>query len=152
MLNTLTPRLSAALIAVVLVVVIAGAFIFEWAGYAPCDLCLMQRWAYYAGIPLATALAALNPPWIKWGLILLLALMIGNAIFGVYHAGVEWKFWEGPSTCGSGTVTGGLPNLSKPAVLCNEAALRILGLSLAGWNAVISAGLAVIAFTALRKS
>jgi disulfide bond formation protein DsbB len=150
MLTTLTPRQSAFLIAAVLLAVIVGAWIFEWAGYAPCDLCLKQRWGYYTGIPLALVLAWLNPSWMKWGLGLLLLILIGNAIFGVYHSGVEWKWWEGPTTCGGGNLTGGLPDLTKPAVLCNEAAIRILGLSLAGWNAVISAGLAAIAFSGLR--
>lgn len=151
MLTTLNPRQSAFLIAAVLLAVIVGAWVFEWAGYAPCDLCLKQRWGYYAGIPLALALAALNPSWIRPGLALLLLILIGNAIFGIYHAGVEWKWWDGPTTCGTGSLSGGLPDLSKPAVLCNEAAIRILGLSLAGWNAVISGGLATIAYAALRR-
>jgi disulfide bond formation protein DsbB len=151
MLTTLNPRQSAFLIAAVLLAVIVGAWIFEWAGYAPCDLCLKQRWGYYAGVPLALVLAVFNPSWMKWGLGLLLLILVGNAVFGVYHSGVEWKWWEGPTTCGAGNLSGGLPDLTKPAVLCNEAAIRILGLSLAGWNAVISAGLAAIAFAGLRR-
>lgn len=152
MLNTLTPRQGAYLIAAVLFAVIAGAWIFQFAGYEPCDLCYKQRWGYYAGVPLALLLAVLNPPWMRWGLLLLLLILIGNMVFGIYHSGVEWKWWEGPTTCGAGGLSGGLPDLSKPAVLCNEAALRILGLSLAGWNAVVSAGLALVAFAAFRKA
>jgi disulfide bond formation protein DsbB len=152
MLNTLNPRQSAYVITAVLFAVIAGAWVFEWAGYAPCDLCLKQRWGYYAGVPLALLLGVLNPSWIKWGLLLLLLILLGNMIFGIYHSGVEWKWWEGPSTCGGGKLSVGLPNLTKPGVLCTEAAIRILGLSLAGWNAVISAGLALVAFAGFRKA
>jgi disulfide bond formation protein DsbB len=152
MLNTLSPRQSAYAIAAVLAAVIIGAWIFQFAGYEPCDLCYKQRWGYYAGIPLALVLGLLNPRWMKWGLLFLALMLVANMIFGIYHSGVEWKWWEGPTTCGAGGLSGGLPDLSKPAVLCNEAALRILGLSLAGWNAVISAGLALIAFSAFRKA
>jgi disulfide bond formation protein DsbB len=151
MLNSLNPRQSVYLIAAVLLAVIVGAWIFQWAGYEPCDLCYKQRWGYYLGIPVALLLGLINPSWMKWGILLLLLILIGNAIFGIYHSGVEWKWWEGPATCGAGGLSDGLPDLTKPGVLCTEAAIRILGLSLAGWNAVISAALAVIAFAAYRK-
>ena len=154
MLNkTNTPGFIAAALAAILI----GAWIFEYAGYAPCELCLMQRWAYYAGIPFAALLAILKPSWIKPALIVLGVMLAANAIFGVYHSGIEWKWWAGPSTCsgngGLSTEPGGLlEGLKKPGVMCNEAALRILGLSLAGWNAVICAVLAVLAFRGARKS
>lgn len=153
MLNTLTPQRTAAFIAVALLVVILGAWIFEYAGYPPCELCLQQRWAYYAGIPVAALLAILKPAWLKPGLIVLGILLAANAVFGVFHAGVEWGWWQGPTTCGGGgaltTEPGSLlESLKKPAVLCTEAAIRILGLSLAGWNAVICAALAALAFRA----
>jgi disulfide bond formation protein DsbB len=87
---------------------------------------------------------------------LLLALLwLGSAVFGVYHSGVEWGWWQGPTACsGGGDSLGtgdGLPNLSQPGVMCNEAAIRIFGLSLAGWNAVISMALAILAFRSFRK-
>jgi disulfide bond formation protein DsbB len=127
MLNTLTPQRAAIFVATALGLILAGAWVFEWAGYPPCELCLMQRWAYYVGIPFAAFIALSNPRWIKPGL-----------------------FIQGPTTCSG---TGGLSaqpgnlleSLKKPGVMCNEAAIRILGLSLAGWNAVICAGLAFIA-------
>jgi disulfide bond formation protein DsbB len=151
MLNMLSSRQTLFFIAIVLFCTIAGAWMFEWAGFAPCDLCLKQRWGYYAGIPLALLFASLGLQWFRPGLVLLALLLFANAVFGVYHAGVEWKWWEGPTTCGAGALTGGLPDLSKPVVPCNEAALRILGLSLAGWNAVISGALAILATVAARK-
>lgn len=152
MLNMLSAKQTAYLIAAVLFATIAGAWIFEWLGYAPCDLCLKQRWGYYAGIPLALVIAVAGPRALKPGLYLLALILAANAIFGVFHSGVEWKWWDGPSTCGGGALTGGLPDLSKPAVLCTEAAIRIFGLSLAGWNAVISAALAALAISAIRKT
>ncbi len=140
-------------IAAVLAAILVGAWIFEFAGYAPCELCLMQRWAYYVGIPFAAFMAMANPRWITPGLIALGLILTANAIFGVFHAGVEWKWWDGPSTCsGGGALSEGLPNLLKPGVMCNEAAIRILGLSLAGWNAIVCAVLAVLAFGATRKT
>jgi disulfide bond formation protein DsbB len=152
MLNTLTAKQTALLIAAVLFATIAGAWIFQFMGYEPCDLCYKQRWGYYAGVPLALVAALAGPRFLRPGLYLLALILAANAIFGAYHSGVEWKWWEGPSTCGAGGLSGGLPDLSKPAVLCNEAAIRIFGLSLAGWNAVISAALCVLALMGARKA
>jgi disulfide bond formation protein DsbB len=151
MLNSLNARSTATLIALVLLVVIVGAWIFEYAGYAPCELCLKQRWAYYVGIPFAAFMAMARPRWFKLGLLALALLLAANAIFGVYHSGVEWGWWKGPSTCGGGDLGDTLlPDLSQSGVMCNEAAIRILGLSLAGWNALICAALAALAFKASR--
>ena len=155
MLSHLTPRRAGLLIFAVTLATIAGAWIFELLGYAPCELCLMQRWAYYAGLPLALAVALLAPGsagLARAGLGVLALLWLGSMVFGVYHAGVEWKWWLGPSTCGSQAgFSGGLPDLGKPVILCDTAAIRILGLSLAGWNAVISLGLALLALAGLRS-
>jgi disulfide bond formation protein DsbB len=152
MLTTLSIRTASLVIAVVAFATIAGAWIFEAYGYAPCPLCLQQRWAYYVGIPLALFVALLAKPNVslaRLGLGLLGLVFVASAIFGAYHAGVEWKFWPGPTTCG-GVFEGGLPDLSQPVVACDEAALRIFGLSLAGWNAVISGGLAALAVWTAR--
>jgi disulfide bond formation protein DsbB len=150
MLNALNPPRTALFVALALFAIIAGAWIFEFAGYPPCELCLMQRWAYYGGIPLALLLGVVKPSWIRPGLVVLALLLAANAIFGAYHAGVEWGFWQGPTTCSGGDVSQGLPDLTKRGVMCNEAAIRILGLSLAGWNAVICAVLAALAFRGSR--
>ena len=155
MLTALTPRTALLLILAVAVATIAGAWIFEAFGYAPCDLCLKQRWVYYAAIPLAALLLFVPgryPAVMRGGLWVLALIWLGSAVFGVYHSGVEWKWWEGPSTCGAGTLTGGLPDLSAPVVLCDKAAIRILGLSLAGWNALISAALMLVAIAGTRSS
>lgn len=156
MLNSLTPRRAAFLIFLVALATIVGAWIFEYYGYLPCELCLKQRWAYYAGVPLAFVVALVashHPSLAKTGLALLALLWLASAVFGVYHSGVEWKWWPGPVTCtAQAGFSGGLPDLSKPAVLCDTPAIRIFGLSLAGWNAVISLGLALVAVVGLWRT
>jgi disulfide bond formation protein DsbB len=158
MLNILSPQRAAGLISLTLLAVIGGAFMFQYAGYLPCELCYKQRWAYYVGIPFAGFLASARPSWMKTGLLLLALMLAANAVFGAYHSGVEWGWWQGPTTCsgGSGELSAEpgnlLEGLKKPGVMCTEAAIRILGLSLAGWNAVICAILATLALRARNSS
>jgi disulfide bond formation protein DsbB len=149
MLNT---RSTMLLLLVACAATIAGAWMFQFAGYEPCHLCLLQRWPYYAVIAIAAMSLLAFQPGLQGNILKLLGLlMIGSAIFGAYHAGIEWKFWDGPSTCtGTGGLSTGLPDLTKPVVMCDDAALRIFGVSLAGWNAVISAVLAALAFGARK--
>jgi disulfide bond formation protein DsbB len=150
MLDALTPQKSIFLILAVSAATIAGAFAFQFAGYDPCHLCLMERWAYYAAIALSLILL-FTKSGMKQGLYLLAMIMLASTIFGIYHAGVEWKWWAGPGSCTGGSALGGLPDLTKPVVMCDEAAFRILGLSLAGWNAVISFMLAALALKGARR-
>lgn len=151
---TITQRSALLIIFIVSLLTIVGALIFQYVGYEPCPLCLMQRWAYYAAIPLSLLFAGIarsNAGIARWGLLLLMLIFIANSVFGIYHAGAEWKFWPGPTTC-SGTLGDGLPDLTNdPVVRCDEAAIRILGLSLAGWNAVICAALSAIALRATAR-
>lgn len=139
---------------------IAGAFLFQALGYLPCELCLKERIPYYAAIPIAgltLIFAARGARALSRVAFSILALIfVASAIFGAYHAGVEWGFWPGPTECtGSleraASVTDFLKQLqSVKVVRCDSAALRILGLSLAAWNAVISAGLAWLAVLGAR--
>lgn len=140
---------------------IAGAWIFEAFGYLPCELCLKQRWAYYAGVPLAAVTVALawqGPVSLaRLGLYALALVFLGSTAFGVYHAGVEWGFWPGPTGC-TGSVGGAARDMNDfmnqlqttHVVRCDAVAIRILGLSLAGWNAVISAVIAALALVGAR--
>jgi disulfide bond formation protein DsbB len=142
---------------------ILGALAFQHiGGYDPCALCLQQRYAYYVGIPATVvALALLLQRQRKAAAVALLAVGIGfavNAGLGVYQAGAEWKFWDPPSTCSS---AGELPSFNSKSLridrapaLCGVASWRdpVLGLSFAGWNAVISAGLAGGALIAALKA
>ncbi len=146
MLDQIPPRRAAWVIFAVMLATILGAWAFERAGYLPCDLCLQQRWAYYAVVPFTLVLAAYNPSWIKPGLWLACAALTASMVFGIYHAGVEYKWWAGPGTCGLGVLSEGLPDLTKPVAKCDEPAIHILGMSLASWNANISAMMAWVAY------
>jgi disulfide bond formation protein DsbB len=149
----LKPRHAVLVILFVASATIAAAWTFQViGGYAPCPLCLEQRWPYYAAIPIAIILlwAGDRELLLRAGLLLIALIMFAGAVLAVYHAGIEWRWWQGPQACSGGAgLTGTLPDLSNLSVVrCDEAALRILGLSLAGWNAVISlliAGLALAA-------
>jgi disulfide bond formation protein DsbB len=154
--NALNTRSAAWLVALGAAAALGAAFYFQYAlGYAPCQLCLWQRWAYYIGVPLALIAGFTNCR----RLLLLVALIFAaNAAFGLYHAGVEWKFWAGPATCGAGAGDVGGGNLISDLqhariVPCDQASWRFLGLSFAGWSMVICAGLAVVAlFGAKRRA
>lgn len=138
--------------------VILAALGFEHlGGYAPCPLCLMQRYAYYAAIPLLFIAMALvtEMPRLAGFLFFAVALaFLANAGLGVYHAGVEWKFWPGPDTCGTAQ---GLPaspadllrGLAETRVIrCDEPAWTFAGLSMAGWNAVVALVISTLALKA----
>lgn len=150
---------TAILLAIAMAAIVGTALGFEHiGGYIPCKLCLEQRLPYYAGIPLM-AVAALSstmhwPAAMTRGLLLIGGLlMIYGLYLGVFHAGVEWAWWLGPADCGaviapaaggSGGVLDAINTVIPPS--CDTAALRVLGLSFAGWNAVASLILAIIAF------
>jgi disulfide bond formation protein DsbB len=131
---------------------ILAALAFEHlGGYAPCPLCLEERYAYYFAVP-ASAAAFLLARGQKTAparvLLLLVAVAFAvNAVLGIYHAGVEWKWWAGPSACSGGfdLQWGAGGNDDTPIIRCDEASWRFLGLSFAGWNAAISALLAAVA-------
>lgn len=133
-----------------------GALAFQYlGGLAPCKMCIWQRWPHGAAI-----LAGL------------LALMLGGRLFvalgglaalttaavGLYHTGVERRWWEGPDTCTSGSIEGLTPEqlmeqiLNAPLVRCDEVAWEMLSLSMASWNGILSLALAAIWLIAYRKA
>jgi disulfide bond formation protein DsbB len=128
-------------------------------GILPCPLCLDQRVAYYAAIPLALLAVVFAPRAPVAARLLLAAVALAfvvNAGLGIYHSGIEWGFWPGPDACSGmaplATNPGALlESLNRPSVIrCDAAALRILGISLAGYSALLSALLAVFAAAGLR--
>src|SRR5262245_8901559 len=135
---------------------ILGAWFFQYGvGLKPCPLCLEQRYPYYFAIPLAL-MVVLGDQYGASRKVLMAAMvaialgMLWNAVLGVFHSGVEWKWWPGPQECsGSPTGLGGGDLLDRlktvTVVRCDEAPWRFLGLSLAGYNALISLALAAVA-------
>ena len=160
-----SPALTAALaIAVIAAASLAGAWFFQLVlDIRPCPLCLEQRYAYYLAMPLGalTAVAAARgaPRAVLYaGLVILAAAALANAWLGAYHAGVEWGFWKGPTDC-----TGPVGNLGSAGNLlerldtvrvirCDEVQWRFLGLSLAGYNFLISLLMAAIAAWGIARS
>jgi disulfide bond formation protein DsbB len=156
--TTRLQTLTAAFLAVAMAATVGTALGFQHlGGYIPCKLCLEQRTPYYAGIPLmalAVFASMLNwPAALTRGLLIIGGLLMAYGLYlGVYHAGVEWAWWPGPTDCaavapvetGGGGILDAINTVIPPS--CDKAALRILGLSLAGWNAIASLFLALVAF------
>jgi disulfide bond formation protein DsbB len=159
------PVLTAALaVTIIAAATLAGAWFFQLVlGIVPCPLCLEQRYAYYLAIPLGVVVAiaaARGAPRavLLAGLALLALAALGNAWLGTYHAGVEWGFWQGPTDC-----TGPVGNLGSAGNLlerldtvkvirCDEVQWRFLGLSLAGYNVLISLLMAAVAAWGIRRT
>lgn len=156
--------LPSLLVTIGMAATVGGALAFEHiGGYIPCALCLMQRTPYYWGIPIGllaivTAVVKLPVRLTRVLLGIVAILMLVGAGIGIYHAGVEWHFWEGPATCAT-TATGVSSDVgdllgdldSKHGPSCTDAALRVLGLSFAGWNVIASVILAGIALRGVGK-
>jgi disulfide bond formation protein DsbB len=158
---------AALVVAVVGAAAVLGALFFQHAlGLRPCPLCYEQRYPYYFAVPLAALLllgdgVGSRRRVLLAGLAVIAALMLWNAGLGAYHSGVEWKWWAGPQTCGgeaeglgsAGDLFSKLQSIN--VVRCDEAAWRFLGLSLAGYNVLISLALAAVAawgFWTARKA
>jgi disulfide bond formation protein DsbB len=151
------PLAAAAIIAVAGALTIGGFFFFQYvAGLPPCPLCLQQRDAYYVSVPLAALLwlgasQGASRRLMLGGFLVIAAIMLWNTGLAGYHAGVEWKFWPGPQDCSGpidnvGTTKDLLHQLDNISLVrCDEAAWRFLGLSLAGWDVLMSLGLACVA-------
>lgn len=115
-------------------------------GLVPCELCLEQRLAYYYGLPVLAAILLLwrRLPRPAWFVAMLVAagIFVWSTVMAVYHAGVEWKFWPGPTACtGTGVDVSftDLQNVNAARVIpCDAVQFELFGLSLAGYNALIS--------------
>lgn len=154
---------SGAVAFVVAAATILAALGFEYlGGYRPCPMCLEERYAYYAGVPLlflALVLLSADQRRAAWALFVIVALaFLANTAFGVYHAGAELGFWPGPASCSGAqelTTSAGnlLDSLAKTEVIrCDVPAVLVLGISLAGWNAVISLFIALMSVRAAFES
>jgi len=148
---------AAVLVAAGAAATILGAYYFEYVmGLPPCPLCLEQRIAFYISIPLAIVVAVAASRGAPRGVVtaglgVIALAMLFNSGLALFHAGVEWKWWPGPPECSGpltdlsagGDLLSSLTNLTL--VRCDEAAWRFLGLSLAGYDVLISLALAATA-------
>ena len=141
--------------------VVGGALMFQFVGgLAPCELCLYERWPYYASIPLGLAFAAPRRPLIdpRIGTALLLAIFLGSTVLAFYHVGVEQHWFAGPTAC---TGTGGPARtieelrqmlMTQQTVRCDAPQWSLFGITLAGFNFLASLALTVLSYNGLREA
>ena len=135
---------------------LAGAYIFQALGYAPCQMCLWQRWPHFAAIAIGALALAIKGPVMP---ILGAIAAATTAAIGIFHTGVERDWWEGPASCtGAG---GGLEGLSgadllavegPKVILCDQVSWELFTLSMPSWNALFSVMLVVAWIIAARLS
>ncbi|GAB4536604.1 MAG: disulfide bond formation protein B [Ruegeria sp.] len=132
-----------------------GAWAFQYiGGMAPCKMCIWQRYPHGAAIVIGALAFAL--PGVRLLPLLGAAAAATTSGIGIYHAGVERGLWEGPSSCTSGSISGLSAEelmeqiMAAPLVRCDEIPWEMFGLSMAGWNALLSAGLVLVWLAAWR--
>ena len=132
---------------------LAGAYLFQAMGYPPCQMCYWQRWPHMAAIAIGVVCYFVPSRILAYAGAAATAL---TSVIGVYHTGVERKFWEGPSSC-TGDGLGGLSGADLLSVsgdkliMCDQVSWEFLTLSMASWNALFAAGLCVIWLMAARQ-
>ena len=152
----MTPRRLSLAVLILSLAVIGGALGFQyWGGLVPCELCLKERWAWYAAIPLAAALAFVRPSAVAP--MLFTGLFLASSALAFYHVGVEQGWFAAPEACSAAKLKAGTPEeqlqqiLDAPAVLCSEVQTYVLGLSLATWNLLASLALVGLALWTWRR-
>ena len=156
-LGLLTVRNAAVLIAGMSFASLAAAWFFQYLGFEPCELCYAERVPYYFAVPaglLAAVLAGRAPKAAALVLAAICAGLVYDAGLSAYHAGVEWHFWAGPAACTGDvqlthSLSSRLMHNTAAAVRCDEAGLRIFGISLAGYLVFLSLALAGLGGAAL---
>ena len=132
-----------------------GALLFQYVGnMPPCKMCYWQRYPHIVAVVIAVLFIIIRIESLKF---LGLISALSTATVGAYHAGVERDWWEGPQSCTSGTIEGLSTDellaqiMTAPLVRCDEIPWQLLGISMAGWNMVISFSLAGLWYMALQQ-
>ncbi len=140
-----------ALALIVPATLMAGALGSQYiGGLVPCEMCYWQRWPHDAAIVLALFAFAVREPRAQRALVVLAALAIlASGVIGGFHAGVEYGWWQGLTQCSQppGAGSGNFMNdiMKAPLVRCDQAQWTLFGISLAGYNMLIS----IAAFAAI---
>ena len=134
-------------------VLLAGAYAAQYVfGLYPCEMCWWQRYAHFAALALALLAFALKPQ--RWPVALAGLALVVAALLGFYHAGVEYHWWGGLTACTSTVADGGDPLeaiMAAPLVRCDAAPWSVAGISLAGFNFLISGIAAAAVFVLLAR-
>jgi len=156
------PAAAAAVIVAVGLMILATVYYYQYVELlAPCPLCLEQRIAFYVSIPLAVMLLlganyGANRKVLVLGFLAIAAIMLWNTGLSAFHAGVEWKWWPGPTDCSGpidkfGAASTMLQQLQRVSIVrCDEAAWRLFGISMAGYDVFVSLGLAIVGLWGAR--
>lgn len=148
------PILFAGLVAALL---LGGAFLFQLAGYPPCELCWWQRYPYIAAMAVALAGKAISLLPARLVLLVLALLFMTDAGIAAFHVGVEQRWWEGLSTCsGYVNLTDNIDDALKaimdaPIIRCDEIAWSLFGISMAGYNFLVATGMSLFLLSRCRK-
>jgi disulfide bond formation protein DsbB len=135
---------------------LGGALLLQYmGGFAPCALCIWQRWPHLAVIIMAfIGLRGVMPRGMLWLILITGVISVG---LGGYHAGIEYGFWAGPTACTANLAKDGdikaltQQLLSIPLTRCDEVVWSLFGLSMASWNALISLDIIAVALISLRR-
>jgi len=133
---------------------LGGAYLFQYGiGLYPCEMCWWQRYPHFAALAFALIGFAL-PPRRLWIALAALAIL-ASGLIGAFHAGVEYGWWEGVTACSTVNLGGGDPLeaiMNAPVVRCDQAPWTLAGISLAGFNFILSTAtaLAMLALLATR--
>jgi disulfide bond formation protein DsbB len=154
-----SPRVYVALVLAASAAIVGGALLFQYVGgLQPCELCLYQRWPYYAAI-VATGIALLSGADTAMGAVIVLCALLfaTSAILAFYHVGVEQHWFAGPTACAGSTAGAASVEalkaqlLARQPVNCDAPAWRLFGVSLAGWNLIASALIAAFCAGAIAR-
>ena len=143
---------------IVSVCVVIFVHYLEYIGFTPCQLCIYQRWPWYLIIFLSLISIFYNKKVYPYNKFIIFMIFVGSAAYAGWHAGIEWAFWEGPTTCATGTnkieshnnLLENIQNIQS-FVSCSEAGFRFLGISLAGYNFISSLIMAIYTFFIFKE-
>lgn len=149
-------RLAQKIALAVPALLLVGAYISQLGfGLYPCEMCWWQRWPHFAALAFALVSLLMRPKaaWVA----LAAGAILASGLIGLFHAGVEYGWWQGVTSCAA------IPQaadgqsaldaiMNAPVVRCDEAAWSLFGISLAGFNFLISTAAALAIFVLLRKN